>query len=202
MFQDKEVDKKVKYKLGIFDETEPAESDLDKVTDIIIHNVNAKGDVINTDLSELVRLKKLKTLDLKGFELTEEVLRVIQSFPELVSLKLYSCHSKVAIQLDIETLKLLVLDHCQSINLNETHLPETVLIIDGGVVDVSKFQYSQKLKELGINDSEIVHSTSLQDIHSLKRLNVDGSTLDDENIIDVLRSKKVAVSYELEYQPL
>ena len=103
---------------------------------------------------------------------------------------------------NIERLKSLILDHCQTMNFSEIHLPETLLIVDGGVVDVSKFQHHQHLKDFGIKSSEIIHANSLEEITSLKNLNVDGSTLDDDNIVNKLRAKKVVVSNEFEYHPL
>lgn len=202
MFKDKEVETKVKYKLDIFDDTELSEDDLNKVTEILISNKNLRGEVINTDLSELVKLRKLQSLDLKGFELSEEVLRVIHGLPELVALSLYDCQAKESVAINIERLKSLILDHCQNMNFSEIHLPETLLIVDGGVVDVSKFQHHQHLKDLGIKSSEIIHANSLEEITSLKNLNVDGSTLDDDNIVNKLRAKKVVVSNEFEYHPL
>lgn len=202
MFNDKEVDKKVKYKLGIFDGSEPSEADLDKITEIIISNLNARGEEIGTDISELSRLRKLKTLDLKGFDLTEEVIRVIHSFPELVGLRLYSCHSKEPVHIDIEKLKSLILDHCQSMNLSQMKLPESVLIVDCGMVDVSRLQGKEDIKDLGIKNSDIINSDSFREMSSLKSLNVDGSTLDDDEVVSKLRNKRIAVSNEFEYHPL
>ena len=79
MFSDKELDTKVKFKLGIFDGREPTEEELENVRDIFLTNLNARGEKMNTDISELVRLKKLRNLDLKGFDLTPEVLEVIRN---------------------------------------------------------------------------------------------------------------------------
>jgi len=202
MFQDKEVEKIVKYKLEIFDDTELKETDLDGITEIMVSNRDAKGKVIPINISELVKLKKLKGLDLKGFELNQDVLGVIQSFPELTSLHLYSCQSKEPISLHVKKLKSLVLDHCQSLNFVEIQFPERVLIVDGGVVDASKLQHHQQLKILGIKNSEIIHAAYLKKIPSLKSLNVDGSVLDEDNVVNQLRAKKIAVSNEFEYHPL
>ena len=90
MFKDKEVDRKVKYKLGIFDERrEPNEMDLEKITDIFLTNLNSKGEEIGTNISEISRLTKLKNLELKGFELSDDIANVISSFKGLEGLRLY-----------------------------------------------------------------------------------------------------------------
>ena len=202
MFKDKEVDTKVKYKLGIFDGTEPLEEDLNKITDIFISNVNAKGEKIGTDISEISRLKKLKSLDLKGFEIDEKIVEIINSFPELLGLKLYGCSSKDSININAQALKTLILDNCKSINLNETKLPECLIMINCGIVDISKFLNSSQLKDLQIKSSEIMHTDSLREMKALKILNVDGSTLDNEEILKELKNRKVLVSYEYEYHPI
>lgn len=202
MFKDKEVDTKVKYKLGIFDSREPSEQDLEQITDIFLTNLNPKGEKLETDISEIARLKKLKNLDLRGFELTQNIVETIDSLEELEVLSLYSCSSRSAISLNLSVLKRLILDNCKSINLAEVNFPENVLIINGGVVDLSKFINTCRVKRLEIKSSEIIYSELLKEIKNLKMLNVDGSTLDNEDILNYLENKKISVSYEYEYNPI
>ena len=202
MFNDKEVDTKVKYKLGIFDGSEPNEYDLDNVKDIFISNYNARGEKINTNISELVRLKKLKMLDLKGFELTQEVLDVINSLQELQELKLCECNSKEPLNINIEKLKTIVLDNCSSIDLSQIQLPENLLMISCGIVDVSKLTNTKRLRDLGIKSSEVVNTSALTEIDNLKSVNFNGSTLDNENVLKDLKKGNVEVSYMYEDHPI
>lgn len=202
MFLDQEIQKKVKYKLGVFRKEEFSEADLQKITDIFISNLNPRGEVINTNLLELKKLRKLKCLDLKGFELTDDVLQVIHSFPDLNQLKLYSCKAHGIIKLNVETLKTLICDNCRINDFSEIVLPESVLIVDGGVVDISKFHYINFLKELSIKKSEIINSIFLEKMKGLNSLNVDGSTLDFENALEMLKQRKVKISNESEYHHL
>ena len=202
MFSDKEVDKKIKYKLGIFDDREPSKEDLNRITDIFISNVNARGEVMNVDLSDLVKLRKLKSLDLKGFDINAEILGIINSFPELMSLVLYSCQSEEPLDIRIEKLKNMILDNCGTMNLSGINLPERLTIISGGTIDVSQFVNNYTLRELEIKNSEVLNSRFLEEIKKLKRLNLDGSTLDYEDVIKTLEGKKIKVSHELEYNPI
>lgn len=202
MFKDKEVDTKVKCKLGFFDGREPKESDLENVTDIFLTNLNVKGEKIGTDISEIIRIKKLKSLNLKGFELTDDIVSIIDSFQDLEWLGLYSCSSKETITMDLSNLKSLMLDNCKTVNLTCVNLPESVLVVNGGVIDLSKLVNSDKVKNLEIKSSEIIYSGILREMKNLKTLNIDGSVLDDEKVLDFLKSKKVSVSYEYEYHPI
>ena len=181
---------------------EPNEADLKKVTEIFISNLNGKGEIINTDISELVKLTNLKSLGLKGFDLNETVVNIINRFSELVQLKLYRCHTKEPISIDIDTLKSLILDNCSNINFSNIRLPESVLIVDGGIVDIAKMQKSKLLKELEIKNSEIVNSRELKELQELKDFNADGSTLDDDDILDILKAKNISVSHGCEYNPM
>ena len=202
MFNDKEVDKKVKYKLGIFDDIEPTNEDLYKIRDIMINNLNVKDEVINTDISELVYLKKLQSLDLRGFEFNEKILEVLKSLSNLEILKLYRCQLKDELYFDIPKLKAIVLDNCKIFNLTNFTFPENVLIVNCGTIDASKLLENRKIKDLGIKSSEIINSSSLIEMKKLKILNVDGSTLDSEDIVERLKKKKIAVSNEFEYRPI
>ena len=203
MFKDREVDTKVKYKLGIFnDGREPDEIELENINDIFLTNLNSKGEKIGTDISEISKLKKLKNLDLKGFELSDDIASIISSFKELEGLRLYSCESKDTIAMDLSKLKILLLDNCKTVNLTDIQLPERVLVINGGVVDLSKFINSSKIKNLEIKSSEIMYSELLKNMGNLKVLNVDGSTLDNEEILEDLKNKNISVSYEYEYNPI
>lgn len=81
-------------------------------------------------------------------------------------------------------------------------MPENVLIVDGGIVDLSRFQHCDHLRELGIKSSEIVSGASLLEMRSLKSLNIDGSTIDDDVVLHELKNRKIAVSNEFEYHPI
>lgn len=203
MFKYKEVDRKVKYKLGIFDDRrEPEEEELENITDIFLSNVNSKGEKLETDISEISKLKRLKNLDLKGFELSSDIASIISSCKELEGLRLYSCGSRDMVAMDLSKLKIFMLDNCKTVNLTDIKLPERVFVINGGVVDLSKFINSSKIKNLEIKSSEIMYSELLKEMGNLKSLNVDGSTLDNEEVLDYLRNKNISVSYEYEYNPI
>ena len=202
MFSDKELDTKVKFKLGIFDGREPTEEELENVRDIFLTNLNARGEKMNTDISELVRLKKLRNLDLKGFDLTPEVLEVIRNMKVLTGLKFYECNSEEPISIDLEQLKSLILDACKVEFGSGIDSLETLLVVNSGTVDVSRLPLGKKLKDLGIKNSEIVNSGKLSEIESLKSLNIDGSALDNEEVLKALLANKVAVSHEYEYHPI
>lgn len=176
--------------------------DLPKVNDICISNFNAKGEKINTDISELNKLINLKILSLKGFELTEDIVAILRSFPKLVQLNLYECDAKGTISISMEKLKGLILENCSLPNLNNILLPENFLIVNGGVIDALKLQNSGAVKNLGIKNSVIINSDFLSELRRLRELNVDGSSLDDEDVLRKLRERNVIVSHEYEYNPM
>lgn len=202
MFSNKEVDTKVKYKLGIFDGREPSEEELKKVEEILISNVNAKGEIIGTDISELVKLPNLRHLDLKGFKIDESIRRIINSLPRLAALELFECSFEGPLTINTDKLKRLVFDNCGRVDLSQTVLPESVLIMDSQAVDISNFEFADKLKELGIKNCEILNAAELSKMKKLESFNADGSTLDNRDILNELRNKKISVSNSMEYHPM
>ena len=164
-----------------------------------ISNLNARGEVIGKDLSELSDLKDIENLDLKGFEITDDIINVLNGLPNLMYLNLYSCNSSKKINVDLRNLKKIVIDNCKEFDLSGIEFPENVLIVGCGVVDISKLLLENNVKDLSINSSEIINVTFLEKAKGLKRLNVDGSNLDNE---EILKKLKIKVSNEFEYHPI
>ncbi|MBR2289864.1 MAG: hypothetical protein IJ867_04525 [Clostridia bacterium] len=202
LLKEDKLEKEIKYALEIFEKKELEEADLDRVSSVLISNWNVRGEELGVDISEISRLKNLKALELKGFELNQEIANILENFSGLEKICLYSCKSKEKVSVDFGKLKNILLDSCSEIDLNEIEMPENVKIVNCKVVDLSKLQNANQIKDLKIQASEIVNSSFLGKMKKLKKLNIDGSSLDDDEIIGKLRAKKVFVSNEFEYYPI
>ncbi len=196
-FADKELHKKVGFKLGIFDGGSIPEDELEKVEDILISNIDPKGNKKNTDLSELPKLKGLKSLSLKGFEITNEVLDVITKLDKIETLIFYSCVSQETIRLSIERLKTLIFDRCRLVDYSEINFPENVLMVSCGIINLSDFVQRNRIKSLSIKGTEIESAMEFKNFSALRSINLDGSTLDDENVIKELQGR-MSFSYAKE----
>ena len=170
------------------------------MNEMMISNVNARGETLGKDLvAELENHKDLESLDLKGFELTDNVVNILSQFHNLHNLNLYNCTSSQKIYADFKKIKKIVIDNCRYLDLSGIELPENVLIMGCGTVDLSRLLIGDNVKNLRIHSSEIINSTFFEKMKSLKTLNVDGSNLDNEDSLNRLKFK---VSNEFEYHPI
>ena len=167
--------------------------------EITISNLNARGEKQGIDIAKLVESKKVESLDLKGFELTEETIQILNNIPSLTTLNLYSCSSSGKINADFRKIKKLVIDNCKELDLSEIELPEEVLIVGCGPVYIARLSVGNNVKHLSIHSSEIINSCFFEKMKWLKTLNVDGSSLDNE---EALKRLKIKISNEFEYHPI
>lgn len=169
------------------------------MSELTISNFNARGEKQEIDIEKEIESKDIETLDLKGFEITEKVVQIVNNISGLANLNLYNCSSSGKINADFRKIKKLIIDNCKELDLSEIELPEEVLIVGCGLVDLARLSIGNNVKHLSIHSSEIINSTFFEKMKGLKMLNVDGSSLDNE---EALKRLKIKVSNEFEYHPI
>lgn len=199
---DMELKKAINYKLGNFsNQGELEEEDLKKIQDLSVSNREFSGELKNVNLEELRYLVNLRNLTLQYFDLDEEIIKMLNSFTELQTLQLASCKFSSKEVLQNASLKNIVLSCCDVRDYSLVSAAESTSIIGSDSVRLSKLRDKDKVKRLFLQGCKVKGIDSIIDFNSLESLNLDGSTVDDKNVIEDLK-QKIPVSQEDEHLPI
>ena len=147
-------------------------NDIEEVEDISIQDINLMQNRLNIDLTEIVKLKKLRNLSLKFFEITDEVIETINQLEHIKRLEFSMCIFKNKIELS-EKVQLVIIYNCQDFNinmLNKNASLEELQIIHSGIVDISNIKKFKKVKYLKIAHCNVISIPSITALENLEQL--------------------------------
>ncbi|MBR0351447.1 MAG: hypothetical protein IJH76_06500 [Clostridia bacterium] len=162
--KDKNLAREIKLKIC----TTSAKSYKD-IEELNLTNINFLGNVLNINLKELVALENLKSLSLKFFDITDEVIDSINKLNNLNKLEFYMCEFKTskALNPSINDLTFYCCNKLQKNIFKENITMKRLELTKSGIVDFSNLDLYQNLKELKVRDCDII---SLQNISKLTNL--------------------------------
>ena len=147
-------------------------NDIEEVEDISIQNINLMQNRLNIDLTEIVKLKKLRNLSLKFFEITDEVIETINQLEHIKRLEFSMCIFKNKIELS-EKVQSVIIYNCQDFNinmLNKNASLEELQIIHSGIVDISNIKKFKKVKYLKIAHCNVISIPGITALENLEQL--------------------------------
>jgi len=180
----------------ILNKEEILENDLNEIKDLTLNRLKLNGLPNDIDLSELKFFSNLKTLTLINFEIDRKCLENINKNQYLESIQFSKCNFKDILPIN-SSVKYLIIDNCKNIKYNIINNNKIVKIIDT-TINLSEATQLRNTEELYLQKCQINNSLSLLNCNNLKYLNLDGSFIDD---INVLKSLNIKVSYNQEYFP-
>ena len=147
-------------------------NDIEEVEDISIQNINLMQNRLNIDLTEIVKLKKLRNLSLKFFEITDEFIEAINQLEHIKRLEFSMCIFKNKIELP-EKVESVIIYNCQDFNtnmLNKNTDLEELQLIHSGIVDISNIKKFKKVKYLKIAHCNAISIPSITALENLEQL--------------------------------
>lgn len=215
---DKNLERILKIKMCVDDI-----QNIEEIEEISIQNVNLMENKLNIDLTEISKLKGLKKLYLKFFEITDEIIETINNLEFIEQLEFSMCIFKCSKILN-QKLKNISIYNCENFNINilNNNLNLTSLeIFHSGLIDINKLGSMSKLthlkishcnivnipnisqlinlKTLYLNHVEIPYDIDITRITKLEKISLNGSSvLNKEQYIDMLRqqNKNIVVDFE------
>ncbi len=145
---------------------------IEEIEDISIQNVNLMENKLNIDLMEISKLKNLKSLSLKFFEITDEVIETINKLKILETIDFSMCIFKNTKVLEPK-LKSVIIYNCQNFNismLNKNAVLENLQITHSGIVDVSDVSNFKNLKYLKIAHCSAISIPNISKLQNLERI--------------------------------
>ena len=147
-------------------------NNIEEVEDISIQDINLMQNKLNIDLTEIVKLKKLKNLSLKFFEITDQVIETINQLEHIKRLEFSMCIFKNKIELP-EKVQSVIIYNCQDFNtnmLNKNTDLEELQLIHSGIVDISNIKKFKKVKYLKIAHCNAISIPSITALENLEQL--------------------------------
>ena len=147
-------------------------NNIEEVEDISIQDINLMQNKLNIDLTEIVKLKKLKNLSLKFFEITDQVIETINQLEHIKRLEFSMCIFKNKIELP-EKVQSVIIYNCQDFNtnmLNKNTDLEELQLMHSGIVDISNIKKFKKVKYLKIAHCNAISIPSITALENLEQL--------------------------------
>jgi len=148
--------------------TTPAKKYTD-IENIDISNKNLMGNNLDIDLTEIIKLSNLKTVSLKFFKITDDVIDSINKLEKLYKIEFYMCEFKTKRTLNKKIIDITIYcckDFSKEILDKSTNI-EKLELTNSGLVDMNDLQIFKDLKLIKIRDCSLI---SLPKISSLDKL--------------------------------
>lgn len=147
-------------------------NDIDSIEDISIQDMNLAQKKLNIDLTEIVKLKNLKSLSLKFFEITDEIVEAINQLKSLEIVEFSMCSFKTKKELN-KNLKSIVVYNCKEFDVNiirNNVVLEELQIIHSGMIDIADISLFKNLRYLKLAYCNVISIQSMVNLKDLERL--------------------------------
>lgn len=198
-------------------------NNIEDIKDISIQNINFMQHKLNIDLTEIVKLKNLRSISLKFFEITDRVIETINQLEFMETIEFSMCIFNNKNMLS-NNLKSITIYNCQDFDIsmiNSNSSLEKLQIIHSGIIDITSIKTFQNLKFLKIahcnaisipninmlenleqfhlNHIEIAYDIDISKMHNLKLISLSGSKVPNkEKYIEKLyeQNKKITIEFK------
>ena len=163
-----------------------------EIENISLSNKNFLGNTLNIDLKEISELDELKSLSLKFFEITDEVIESINSLKKLNNIEFYMCEFKTNKKLSCN-IKSAIIYCCKNLEfeiLDETINIENLELTNSGIVDLNKLQNFANLKNLKIRDCLIISLPRISNLINVEQLYLNNINLEFDFEITKMKELK------------
>lgn len=200
MFIDEEVTKVIRFKLKKYDDR-IEENDLSAIEDFDLSNKTLSGREKNIDLSFLEMMPNLKRISLQYFKIDNNIVNILNSLEKLTVLELNFCECYFNNKLENKNLLNLSLNCCRINNYLKISLTKNFTIIGENKLNLQFLENKLNTENLYLNNCKIEKFDYIEYFSNLKKLNLDGSIVDQKKELKKL-NKKVNISFLDKYLPV
>lgn len=199
--ENKILNQYAQYKTGNYGASEFTDEELEKIEDISLNQLSFSGQLQEIDLSELIKFPNLNILSLQSFAIDEETMENLKNCKNLKTLHLEVCDFDSKIMINFDQLENLIIKYCNVEDWSKISLGKRVTIQSGQTIDLESLVNNPNIEELNLNNLEIYNFKKIQAFEKLKKLNIDGSKVDDEKALDIIKNS-VEVSHKKTTYPI
>lgn len=172
-------------------------NNIEEIEDISIQDINLMQNKLNIDLTEIVKLKNLKSLSLKFFDITDEIIEAINQLNAMENIEFSMCIFKTKKKLS-RNIKSLIIYNCQDFELNivnENINLEELQLVHSGMMDVANLSIFKNIKYLKLSDCSVISIPKISGLESLEELYLNNIELPyDIDITRMLNLKFISLN--------
>lgn len=199
--KEKLLEKAIQYKVGKFKQEPLNELDLEKVTELSISDTTFLGKKLNIDLSEITFLQNLESLTLQNFEITNDIVTLLNQLPKLTHLQFSTCQLKNRNLLVPPSLESLYFENTDVRTLKFFTLPQILQITGAKYLTLRDFTDTSEIEFLYLQNCRVQGISNIHKLKKLKELNLDGSLVDNKKTLMEL-PEDVEISYSANGLPI
>lgn len=193
--------KYIQYKTSNYGKEDFLEEDLAKIKDVSLNQKNFTEELQEIDLSELSKIPNLEILSLQNFEINNQAIDKLKNCKNLKTLQLEVCYFDPNVELNIQQLENIIIKYCKIEDWRKIPLIKNVTIESGEKIDLEDLTNYEKVAELRLNNLEVHNFKKILEYKNLNKLNLDGSKVDDESVMEILKSN-VEISHRDNAYPI
>ena len=163
-----------------------------EIENINLSNKNLLGNTLNINLKEISELEGLKTLSLKFFDITDDVVDSINNLKNLYNIKFYMCEFKTNKELNsnICSITIYCCKNFQHTMLNNNINVESLELTNSGLIDLIKLQHLENIKNLIIRDCSLISLPKISNFTNIENLYLNNINLELDFEINKMQNLK------------
>jgi len=147
-------------------------NNIEDIEELSILDINLMQNKLNIDMTEIVKLKNLKSLSLKFFEITDEIIQSMNQLECLEKIEFSMCIFKNKEVLP-KKIKSVIIFNCQDFNinmLNKNTTLEELQLVHSGIINISDINIFKNLRFLKIAHCSAISIPNIATLEYLERL--------------------------------
>lgn len=170
---------------------------IEEIEDISIQNINLMQNKLDINLAEITKLKNLKSISLKFFDISDEAIETINKLEHIEKIEFLMCSFTTKKVLS-KKIKSVIIYNCKDFDinmLNENKELEELQLIHSGIVDISNLIMFSNLKYLKLSDCNIISIPKISLLYNLEQLYLNNTEiLYDIDITKISKLKFISLN--------
>lgn len=161
---------------------------MDKLKSIVLNNFDSKGNVIQHDFEQL---KNAESCTLNRFDINDEIINKLNQMCNLKTLIFSHCvfESERKLENNIENLMIIYCKNLKVESIKNRNLLKQLMFTKFENIDINDLKAFENLEELSIFECEIKNFSEIKSFKNLKILKLDGSKIDNEDILYEIQNR-------------
>lgn len=194
-----DLKKAIGYKIGKFNIQEVSEKDIEEVEEIDLSGIKLNGEKTDIDLKELSKLKNLRRIMLKNFNLNDEAINGLNGLQQLESIYLAYCEMTSNISLSNDSVNSLVINGCEIQDYSLLSFAKSTAFIADDKLKLNRLTNKESLESLRLVGCHLKSADGLQDCPGLTNIRLEGTSFDDLKAIELLKDRIEIIETDNKY---